>query len=131
VRDADIAGIIEPVRYAREVDGIPYGVLLMPLKNGAGESLGVIAVVRDFSPTRSAAGQSFIWQIAAAVFAIVLMAGIIIVVIRGFLLRPLRIVTERLMTGNDVPVAHGNTDKFCREIQDLADLHDKLKPGHD
>jgi methyl-accepting chemotaxis protein len=129
VRDADISGVIEPVRYAREVDGVPYGVLLMPLKNGAGESLGVIAVVRDFSATRSAAGQSFVWQIAAAVFGIVLLAGIIVIVIRGFLLRPLRIVTERLMTENDVAVEHKDTDKFCKEIQDLADLHDKLKPG--
>jgi len=129
VRDADIAGVLEPVRYAREVDGNAYGVLLMPLRNGAGESLGVIAVVRDFSPTRSSAGQSFIWQIAAAIFCIVLLSGIIIIVIRGFLLRPLRIVTERLMSENGVEVAHEDTDRFCKEIQELADLHDKLKPG--
>ena len=129
VRDGDIAGVSEPVRYAREVDGTPYGVLLMPLRNGAGESLGVIAIVRDFSATRSAAGQSFIWQMAAAIFGIVLMAGAIIIVIRGFLLRPLKVVTSRLMAENDIDETPPDTDKFCKEIQDLAELHDKLKPG--
>lgn len=129
VRDADIAGVAEPVRYSREVDGIAYGVLLMPLRNGAGESLGVIAVVRDFSPSRAAAGQSMVWQMAVAIFGIVFMAGAIIIVIRGFLLRPLGIVTHRLMAENEVEDTPPDTDKFCQEIRDLAELHDKLKPG--
>lgn len=129
VRDADISGVNEPVRYARVSDGVPYGVLLVPLRNAAGESLGVVVVIRDFSASRSAAGQSFIWQMAAAMFGIVLLAGVIIIVIRGFLLRPLRIVTERLMTENGVDIERKDTDKFCKEIQDLADLHEKLKPG--
>ncbi|MEI9887178.1 MAG: cache domain-containing protein [Rhizomicrobium sp.] len=131
VRDADISGVAEPVRYAREADGIPYGVLLVPLRNGAGESLGVIAVVRDFSASRAAAGQSFVWQMTVAVFGIVFMAGAIIIVIRGFLLRPLHIVTSRLRAENGVDEPPVDTDKFCKEIQDLADLHDKLKPGHE
>jgi methyl-accepting chemotaxis protein len=129
IGDADLAGVAEPVRYAREADGVPYGVLLMPLRNGAGESLGVIAVVRDFSASRAAAGQSFVWQIAAAVFGIVILAGAIIIVIRGFLLRPLRIVTSRLRAENGVDEAPADTDKFCQEIRDLAELHDTLKPG--
>jgi methyl-accepting chemotaxis protein len=128
VGDADLAGVSEPVRYAREADGIPYGVLLVPLRNGAGESLGVIAVVRDFSASRAAAGQSFVWQIAAAVFGIVLLSGAIIIVIRGFLLRPLRIVTSRLRSESGVDERHDDTDKFCQEIRDLADLHGYVKP---
>lgn len=129
VRDADISGVAQPVRYAREADGVPYGVLLMPLRNAAGESLGVIAVVRDFSASRAAAGQSFVWQIAAAVFGIVILAGAILIVIRGFLLRPLRIVTSRLRAENGVDETPADTDKFCQEIRDLAELHDTLKPG--
>jgi len=131
IGDADLAGVSEPVRYARDADGIPYGVLLVPLRNGAGESLGVVALARDFSPSRAAAAQSFVWQIAAAVFGIVLMAGAIIIVIRGFLLRPLSIVTERLRAEHDVEGPAENTDKFCKEIRDLAELQATLKPGHE
>ena len=129
IGDADLAGVSEPVRYAREADGIPYGVLLLPLRNGAGESLGVIAVVRDFSASRAAAGASFVWQMAAAVFGIVILSGAIIIVIRGFLLTPLRIVTGRLMSKSGIEEKQEDTDKFCQEIRDLAELHDQLKPG--
>lgn len=127
VTDADIAGVTEPTRYARTVDEVPYGVLLVPLRNGAGESLGVIAVVRDFSASRAAAGESFIWQMALSVFGLVLMAGAIIIVIRGFLLRPLAIVTSRLKAENGVDEAPEDTDKFCDEIRELADLHGQIK----
>ena len=130
VKDVDVSGVDQPVRYAREADGIPCGVLLMPPRNAAGESLGVIVVMRDFSASRAAAAQSFIWQIAAAIFGIVLMAGAIIIVIRGFLLRPLSIVTERLRAEAGGEESAEDTDKFCKEIQDLADLHGTLKPGH-
>ena len=129
ITDADISGVSEPVRYARNSDGVPYGVLLVPLKNGAGESLGVVAVARDYSASRAAAGQSFVWQMAAAVFGIVFLSGAIVIVIRGFLLRPLQIVTSRLKAENGVDEAGEDTDKYCREIQELAELHDKLKPG--
>ncbi|HEY4940064.1 MAG TPA: cache domain-containing protein [Rhizomicrobium sp.] len=129
VKDADISGVAQPVRYSRDSDGVPYGVLLVPLRNAAGESLGVLVVMRDFSASRAAAAQSFVWQIAAAVFGIVLLAGAIIIVIRGFLLRPLGIVTSRLKSENGVDEVPADTDKFCQEIRDLAELHDRLKPG--
>ena len=64
--DADISAVNEPVRYTRDAQGLPYGVLLVPLRDGAGDSLGVIAVARDFSGSRAAAGRSLIWQICLA-----------------------------------------------------------------
>ena len=73
----------------------PYGVLLVPLRDGAGDSLGVIAAARDFSGSRAAAGRSLVWQICLAVFAIVLLSGAVIVVVRGFLLRPLEVLEAR------------------------------------
>ena len=35
--DADISTVNEPVRYTRDAQGVPYGVLLVPLRDGAGE----------------------------------------------------------------------------------------------
>ncbi|MEJ0043785.1 MAG: hypothetical protein WDM81_16905 [Rhizomicrobium sp.] len=89
----------------------------------------MIALVSDFSASRAAAGESFVWQMTVALFGIVFMAGAILIVIRGFLLRPLHIVTSRLKAENGVDETPVDTDKFCQEIKDLADLHDQIKSG--
>jgi methyl-accepting chemotaxis protein len=126
--DADISVVSEPVRYARDSQGVPYGVLLIPLSNASGQSLGVVAVARDFSNSRAAAGRSLVWQICLAIFAIVLLAGAIIVVLRGLLLRPLEIVVERFVKlssgGTSAPIE--DAERFAAELQPLVELHDRI-----
>ncbi len=58
-----------------------------------------------------------------------LLAGAILIVIRGFLLRPLAVVTERLRAANGVEGPEVDTDKYCAEIRDLAELSDQIKSG--
>jgi methyl-accepting chemotaxis protein len=117
--DADISTVNEPARYTRDALGVPYGVLLVPLRDNAGESLGVVAVARDFSGTRAAAGRSLVWQICLAVFGIVIMSGAVIVVLRGFLLRPLAVIDQRFaaMAAGERTMPMEDGDKFCPEIQ--------------
>jgi methyl-accepting chemotaxis protein len=135
VSEGDIVALDDVTsHYTRDSQGTPYGVLLVPLHNAAGDAIGVIAMARDFSGSRAAAGQSLVWQICLAIFAIVLLTGVIIVVIRGFLLRPLEVLTERFVAdaeGGDVTL-NENTDKFPREIRELIDLHEKMRasPEH-
>ena len=74
---------------------VPYGVLLVPLRDGAGDPLGVIMAASDFSGSRAASGRALVWQLCIAVFAIVILAGTALVVIRGFLLRPLDVLDRR------------------------------------
>lgn len=126
--DADISAVNEPVTYAREAQGTPYGVLLIPLKNGAGEALGVVAVGRDFSGSRAAAGRSLVWQVCLAVFAIVILAGAVIVVIRGFLLRPLEVVVGRIVSTSSGTAAEPieGADRFPAELKPLLDLHERI-----
>src|SRR4029077_207336 len=93
--DKDISAANEPVRYTRDAKDVPYGVLLVPLRDGAGVPLGVIAVARDFSGSRAAAGQSLVWRTSLAVCAIVLLSGVIIVVVRGCVVRPLDVPARR------------------------------------
>jgi methyl-accepting chemotaxis protein len=117
--DADISTVNEPARYTRDALGVPYGVLLVPLRDNAGESLGLVAVARDFSGTRAAAGRSLVWQICLAIFGIVIMSGAIIVVLRGFLLRPLAVIDQRFaaMAAGERVAAVDDGDRFCPEIQ--------------
>jgi methyl-accepting chemotaxis protein len=125
--DSDISAVNEPARYTRDSQGLPYGVVLVPLRDGAGDPIGVIAVASDFSGSRTAAGRILVWQIYLAIFAIVVLIGAIMVVIRGLLLRPLDIVNARLTAlAAGEPVEPLRPTKFCAEIATLAALSEKL-----
>lgn len=118
----------EEAQFARESQGVPYGVVLVPLRNAAGEAIGMIAVARDFSETRSASRRSLVWQALLALFAIVLLAGFILVVIRGLLLQPLGRLAERfdnLAAGRtDEPLE--DAEQLCEELQALSRAHHRL-----
>jgi methyl-accepting chemotaxis protein len=118
----------EDAEYTRESQGTPYGVILVPLRNAAGEALGIVAVARNFSETRAAASRSLVWQGLLAIFAIVLIAGSVIVVLRGLLLRPLEMINERfasLAEGRpSEPIEDG--EQLCAELRELARHHERL-----
>jgi methyl-accepting chemotaxis protein len=122
VTDADVSAVMEPRRYVRDALGLPHGVLLVPLRDGAGDPLGVMMAASDFSGSRAASGRALVWQLCIAVFAIVILAGIVIVVIRGLVLRPLDVLDRRLaaLAAGERTTALEPTDKFCSEIERLA-----------
>ena len=92
--EADVMNVAED-GFTRKLRGITYGALVLPLRDPAGEPLGLLAVAKDFSASRAASGRSLVWQSLLALFAIVTLAVAILVVIRGFLLRPMQMITER------------------------------------
>ena len=128
VADADLSGVTEPTRSVREAIGVPYGVLLIPLRDGAGDALGVLMAASDFSGSRAASTRALVWQICIAVFAIVVLAAIAIVVIRGFLLRPLDVLDSRAaaLAKGERKAMTEPTDKFCTEIDGLAAHLDRI-----
>ncbi|HSI87316.1 MAG: cache domain-containing protein [Candidatus Methylacidiphilales bacterium] len=126
VMESDLAKLNE-TRYTRTVRGVTYGVVLVPLLDPAGEPLGVFAAVKDFSASRAAAGKSLVWQSLLALFAIVILAGAILVVIRGFLLRPLEVLTERFEEMVDGKEARPIEGDFCVEMQKFADNYERLR----
>lgn len=127
----DLAHVVEPVTYVREANGVPYGVLLYPVTTATGEPLGVIASARDFSATRAAAGRSRVWQGLLALFAIVILWGAILIVVRGMLLSPARAIGQAF-----AELARGERDKpiewrarLPEELRELADQHEALRTG--
>jgi len=126
--DADLSNVPEPARYVLGALGLPYGVLLMPLLDGAGEPLGVMMAASDFSGSRAASGRALVWQLCIAVFAIVALAGIALVVIRGFLLRPLEVLQHRAgaLAAGERKATLEPTDKFCSEIERLAEQIEQI-----
>lgn len=126
--DADVSNVMEPARYVRDALGLPYGVLLVPVRDGAGDSLGVIMVASDFSGSRAASGRALVWQLCMAIFAIVILACIALMVIRGFLLRPLEVLDQRAaaLAKGERTAATEPTDKFCTEVDRLAAHIEKI-----
>lgn len=133
VNGTDLARVNgDPVQYSRTVSGAAYGVILVSLRNALGESLGVIASVRDFSATRSAAGRGLITQLGLALLALVLLSGVVLVVIRGFLLRPLAALSARFDRLEEADEAVGAPPKgaLCEELASLEAHWQRLRQKH-
>lgn len=128
VSDKDL-NTTENTQYTREAHGVTYGIVLVPLRNGAGEVIGVVAAISDFSASRSSRGRAFVWQALIALFSIVLLAGVTLIIIRGTLLRPLEVITSRfamLSTGDqsgEIP----EPEMLCDELKDLAQQYEELR----
>lgn len=125
----DVAVVNEPVSYIREANGLVHGVVVIPVNNAAGTTLGLMAISSDFSGSRAAVGVTLIWQAVLGLLAILLLAGVVIVVIRGFLLRPLDILTSRfdaVHTGEPLEDIPG-TDHFPRELEPFVALYEKIR----
>lgn len=118
----------EPVQYTRESVGVSYGVVMVSLHNAAGDPIGIIAASRDFSGTRGAAGRAIVSQGAAALFALIVLAVVVLVVIRGFLLRPVAAVSEGMAA-----LAEGNTSQtldatgYCEELASVAENYEAVR----
>lgn len=118
----------EPRDWVRSAGGIPYGVLLQPLRNSAGETLGAIVIARNFESTRSAAGRTAVLQWLFALFGFLAVAGAILIVIRGWVVRPLAAISARFAsigTGRRAPA--DEDDRFlCVELAKLAKQHQRI-----
>ncbi|WP_421592937.1 cache domain-containing protein [Shinella sp. M27] len=125
----DIAVVNEPSHYVREAQGLARGVVLLPVNSGSGTPLGVIAATQDFSASRAAVSRLLIWQGVVTLVAIVLLAAFILIVLRGFLLRPLAVLGDRFEA-----VSHGGklapiegAESFPAEMQPMVQLYDRIR----
>jgi len=128
VTDGDIA-VSEAKSYERKVAGTPWGVQLVPMYNYQNKQMGVYALAMDFTETRASQGRSRVWQGLAALFAIVLNAGFILVVVRGVLTAPLASLNERMaaLADGDADKPADPADSYCEELRTLAANYEKLR----
>jgi methyl-accepting chemotaxis protein len=126
--EADVMNVSEE-GYTRKLRGITYGVLVLPLRDPAGEPLGLLAIAKDFSASRAASGRSLVWQSLLALFAIMVLAVAIVVVIRGFLVRPIQMINSRFqsLAAGDRAQPIEQPETLCQEMQDLAASYERLR----
>ena len=125
----DVAVVNEPVRYVRDAQGLVRGVLLLPVNSSSGTPLGVIAATADFSASRAAVNRSLIWQGVITLIAILALCGFVLVVLRGFLLRPLQVLGQRFdaVSANEPLAPIAGCETFPQEMQSFVTLYDKIR----
>ncbi len=128
VTDKDV-DIRTPTNYERTVAGIPYGVQLMPLYNFANKQIGVVAIAVTFEEDKRLERRALIWQVLAAVFAVVVLAGVIVVVIRGAIITPLASISDRMrsLAAGDASRPADSLDSYCEELETLAKSYEQLR----
>jgi methyl-accepting chemotaxis protein len=130
VGDADVADAVSDARtYERSVARVPWGVELVPLYDYSNSQIGVVALATNFGEDDSVAKRALVWQLLAALFGAVLLSGAILIVIRGWLLAPLAVLSERmsaLAEGEESRPADA-VESYCEELRDLAASYEKLR----
>lgn len=128
VTDKDVE-VTEPKHFERVYKGTPWGVQLLPLYNYANKQIGVVALAMSFDEDKTLARRALVWQVLAGIFAVVFMAGIVLVVVRGVLLAPLASLNERmraLATGDGSKPPEPN-DTYCDELKELAENYERIR----
>jgi methyl-accepting chemotaxis protein len=120
---------IENAPYAREAQDTPYGVVMVQLRNPAGDVLGMIAVAKDFSASRSTMGKSMIWLAMYSLFAFVILAGITTMVVRGAITRPLGALNEKFgaLAKGEAAEPIDNPEQYYSELGTLAQHYETLR----
>lgn len=114
--------------WVRESGGDTYGVVLYPLRSGSGQVLGAIAVARNFEPTRGASGRSTVLQALFALLGFLVVAGAILIVVRGYLVRPLAAITARFASvgSGERPEPDPDDRYLPEEMKALAAEHERI-----
>jgi methyl-accepting chemotaxis protein len=105
-----------------------YGVVIVPIQDFNGQTIGSIVAFKDFQASRSSNKNFLVMQLVLGILSVVLLAGIILVVLKGGLLQPLAELTEQLNA-----LAEGNaeadveTQDYPADLQPLATAYQRLK----
>ncbi|MBX3203763.1 MAG: hypothetical protein KF764_01780 [Labilithrix sp.] len=125
-RDIEITG---PKTYERTVAGVPWGVQLMPLLNYANKQIGVVAIATSFEEDKTLARRALVWQVLAALVSVVLMAGTILIVIRGVIVAPLAAINVRMaaLAAGDASRPAEPLTSYCEELETLARCYEHIR----
>jgi methyl-accepting chemotaxis protein len=133
VTDEDVSGSSR--RFVRDVQGVTYGVVVLPVTDYADQPIGLLAVAGDFSSSRSSATRMLVWQGLLVLLGSVVSAGVILVSIRGLVLRPLLLLQTRmeaLAAGDRTQAVDAEALGLCEEMTTFAAAYEAVrKSGSD
>lgn len=114
--------------WVRDANGTAYGVVMYPLRSGSGQTLGAVVIARSFESTRGASGRSTVLQILFALLGFMVLVGAIVIVVKGYLVRPLAAITGRFATvgSGERPELDEDDRYLSEEMRALADEHERI-----
>ena len=119
----------DPTTYERTYEGTLWGVQLVPMYDYAGKQIGVFAVAENLADIKSRTNRARIWQGLAALFAIVILAGAVLISVRGLVLAPVQALGERLsaLAAGDASQPADPIDTYCDELHPMVESYEKLR----
>lgn len=122
-------GVDAEKHFTRTADGTVWGVQLLPMYNQAHKKIAVAVLATNFGDDRSAALRAMVWEGLAALFSIVLLAGVLLVAVKGWLLAPIRTMSERLrlVAAGEDPGPDPIAGEYCEELTELAESCETLR----
>jgi len=128
VTDKEIE-ILEPVHYDRMYAGTLWGVQLVPLYTYNGKQVGVYALAINQAQEKAGAGRARVWQFLTALFAVVMLAGLILVVVRGLLLGPIESLGQRMkaLADGDASQPADDLETYADEVKPLAESYERIR----
>lgn len=130
VTDGEL-NVTEDSFLVRDSAGIPYGVLRQPIYNFSKQPIGFLVVAKDFGETRAEDGQAVVMQALLGGTSVVLLIGVVLVVIRGLILRPMAALTTHVAALADQDAVSPTpptppTAGWCDEMKLLQSECDRL-----
>lgn len=99
VEAGSMDGVTDTLLTRRTVNGERYGVMRTPLVDFGGQTIGVLVATRSFAEYQSAENAAFRAALVWAIVQIVAVAGVVLLVFNGLLMRPVQRLTSRLAGG--------------------------------
>jgi hypothetical protein len=86
----------EPTFSFSSIQGVPYGAATIPLLDYSGAEIGVIIAMISLAPEQRSLRRLAVATAAAGLIALIGLAGIILLLFRGLILRPVAIIADAL-----------------------------------
>jgi len=103
----------------QKIDGIDYGIALVPLLDFKGKKIGVIVAGKSFQSLTSQANVILVNSLVIALFEVIVLAGTATILFNGLLMRPMVAVGSYITS-----LAIGDT--VAKSIEDLAIRKDEV-----
>jgi len=103
----------------QKIDGIDYGIALVPLLDFKGKKIGVIVAGKSFQSLTSQANVILVNSLVIALFEVIVLAGTATILFNGLLMRPMVAVGSYITS-----LAIG--DAVAKSIEDLAIRKDEV-----
>jgi methyl-accepting chemotaxis protein len=117
----------EPQHHMGEIAGNSFGILLLPFYDYSKTQIGVVVIMADMDQVEAEGKRAIVWQASLGVMAVLLLVGVILVVVRGLILKPIVHLDSHIKSLVDHD-EHDPVDAelWCEEMRALASSCDNL-----